>query len=255
MRREYSAQLTGRVRMTRIRTRAAILTAAALLASCAGADGRYAGGPGDARMAQQSAPAATPERAIVEAEPPPSIASLPVSADSEETIMVTANRIARPELNSNSPMVTVDEQFLGQSIAAAVEQQPNKLPQFAVSQSSSTADMRAGPMPPQLQGRDRFTSVDQNPFQVVAQEPVSTFSIDVDTASYGWVRASLNRNVLPQPAAVRTEEMVRGPRRVRSAPASTCSRALGPKGASSCASASAATISAAKRGRGPTWCS
>jgi LPXTG-site transpeptidase (sortase) family protein len=37
---------------------------------------------------------------------------------------------------------------------------------------------------------------------------VSTFSIDVDTASYSWVRASLNQNVLPQPAAVRTEEMV-----------------------------------------------
>jgi len=37
---------------------------------------------------------------------------------------------------------------------------------------------------------------------------VSTFSIDVDTASYSFVRASLTRNVLPQPAAVRTEEMV-----------------------------------------------
>ena len=40
------------------------------------------------------------------------------------------------------------------------------------------------------------------------EEPVSTFSIDVDTASYSFVRASLNQNVLPQPAAVRTEEMV-----------------------------------------------
>ena len=37
---------------------------------------------------------------------------------------------------------------------------------------------------------------------------MSTFSIDVDTASYSFVRASLNQNVLPQPAAVRTEEMI-----------------------------------------------
>lgn len=58
------------------------------------------------------------------------------------------------------------------------------------------------------QGRDKFTSVAQNAFKVVREEPVSTFSIDVDTASYSWVRASLNRNVMPQPAAVRTEEMV-----------------------------------------------
>src|SRR5690606_18878952 len=41
-----------------------------------------------------------------------------------------------------------------------------------------------------------------------SEEPVSTFSIDVDTASYAFVRASLNRNVLPQPDAVRTEEML-----------------------------------------------
>jgi len=57
-------------------------------------------------------------------------------------------------------------------------------------------------------GRDRFTAASQSPFKVVREEPVSTFSIDVDTASYSWVRASLNNNVLPQPAAVRTEEMV-----------------------------------------------
>jgi Ca-activated chloride channel family protein len=58
------------------------------------------------------------------------------------------------------------------------------------------------------QGRDKFTSVAENAFKVVREAPVSTFSIDVDTASYSWVRASLNRNLLPQPAAVRTEEMV-----------------------------------------------
>jgi Ca-activated chloride channel family protein len=57
-------------------------------------------------------------------------------------------------------------------------------------------------------GRDKFTHVDENPFKIAREEPVSTFSIDVDTASYSWVRASLNQNVLPQPAAVRTEELV-----------------------------------------------
>ncbi len=57
-------------------------------------------------------------------------------------------------------------------------------------------------------GRDKFTAVAQNPFKLVREEPVSTFSIDVDTASYSFVRASLNQNVLPQPAAVRTEELV-----------------------------------------------
>ena len=58
------------------------------------------------------------------------------------------------------------------------------------------------------QGRDKFASFEQNVFKIVREAPVSTFSIDVDTASYSFVRASLNRNVLPQPAAVRTEELV-----------------------------------------------
>ncbi|PXA97265.1 VWA domain-containing protein [Nostoc sp. 3335mG] len=58
------------------------------------------------------------------------------------------------------------------------------------------------------EGRDRFTAFSENPFKVAKQDPVSTFSIDVDTAAYSFVRASLSRNVLPQPAAVRTEEMV-----------------------------------------------
>ena len=58
------------------------------------------------------------------------------------------------------------------------------------------------------QGRDRFEAFDANPVKVTAEEPVSTFSIDVDTASYAFMRASLNRGVLPQPDAVRVEEFI-----------------------------------------------
>ena len=57
-------------------------------------------------------------------------------------------------------------------------------------------------------GRDKFSNAPENGFKSVAQEPLSTFSIDVDTASYAYVRAALNRNLLPQPAAVRTEELI-----------------------------------------------
>jgi Ca-activated chloride channel family protein len=65
------------------------------------------------------------------------------------------------------------------------------------------------PMPPaEPAGRDKFAGAAENGFKTVREAPVSTFSIDVDSASYAFVRASLNRNVLPQPAAVRTEELV-----------------------------------------------
>jgi Ca-activated chloride channel family protein len=57
-------------------------------------------------------------------------------------------------------------------------------------------------------GRDKFANAPENAFKVARDAPVSTFSIDVDTASYAFVRAQLNRNVLPQPASVRTEELI-----------------------------------------------
>ncbi|GLH77851.1 hypothetical protein SSBR45G_27590 [Bradyrhizobium sp. SSBR45G] len=57
-------------------------------------------------------------------------------------------------------------------------------------------------------GRDKFANAPENPFQIARDAPVSTFSIDVDTASYAFVRAQLNRNVLPPPASVRTEELI-----------------------------------------------
>ena len=58
------------------------------------------------------------------------------------------------------------------------------------------------------QGRDRFAAFDPNPVRVAAERPLSTFSVDVDTASYAFARASLNQGVLPPPDAVRIEELI-----------------------------------------------
>jgi Ca-activated chloride channel family protein len=57
-------------------------------------------------------------------------------------------------------------------------------------------------------GRDRFEHKDVNPVKLTAEEPVSTFSIDVDTTSYSFVRRALNQGHLPQKDAVRIEEMI-----------------------------------------------
>lgn len=56
--------------------------------------------------------------------------------------------------------------------------------------------------------RDKFDANDANPVKQVAIEPVSTFSTDVDTASYAFVRRALNSGHLPPKDAVRTEEMI-----------------------------------------------
>lgn len=53
-----------------------------------------------------------------------------------------------------------------------------------------------------------FANENPNPLKIVAEEPVSTFSIDVDTASYSVVRSSLRSGFLPSANAVRIEEMI-----------------------------------------------
>jgi Ca-activated chloride channel family protein len=69
----------------------------------------------------------------------------------------------------------------------------------------------AAPMPMAMEAApsgDRFTSFAEQRLKAVSDEPVSTFSIDVDTASYSYVRAMLDDGFLPQPDAVRIEEMI-----------------------------------------------
>ncbi len=53
-----------------------------------------------------------------------------------------------------------------------------------------------------------FAPIVDNPFVRASDEPLSTFSIDVDTASYSNVRRYLTQGQLPPPDAVRIEELL-----------------------------------------------
>jgi len=61
-------------------------------------------------------------------------------------------------------------------------------------------------LPPQ--NHEKYHHVDKNSVKLVTDKPVSTFSIDVDTASYTNVRRILNQGQLPQNDAIRVEEFI-----------------------------------------------
>jgi len=84
----------------------------------------------------------------------------------------------------------------------------NRVP--ALGGEADALDSAIAPSQPVLQAQsgDRFTSKDINPVHAVATEPVSTFSIDVDTASYAYARSAIMNGHLPEPDSVRVEEMV-----------------------------------------------
>ena len=65
--------------------------------------------------------------------------------------------------------------------------------------------VRAAPQP---RSTEAFANEPASPLKVAGEEPVSTFSIDVDTASYSVVRSSLMTGYLPVAEAVRVEEML-----------------------------------------------
>ncbi len=59
------------------------------------------------------------------------------------------------------------------------------------------------------EGGEKYDHIVENPFSRVTDHPLSTFSIDVDTASYSKVRQYLfEYNKLPRPDAVRIEELL-----------------------------------------------
>ncbi len=59
-----------------------------------------------------------------------------------------------------------------------------------------------------VKSQETFSNKAPNPLKIVGDEPVSTFSIDVDTAAYSYVRNSIESGVLPPVKSVRIEEMI-----------------------------------------------
>ncbi|WP_158884423.1 VWA domain-containing protein [Rhodanobacter sp. L36] len=72
------------------------------------------------------------------------------------------------------------------------------------------AGRMAAPMQPMAGdiNTEKYAHRDANPVLLAAEQPVSTFSIDVDTGSYTNVRRMLNEGRLPPADAVRAEEFI-----------------------------------------------
>jgi Ca-activated chloride channel family protein len=74
-------------------------------------------------------------------------------------------------------------------------------------QDTAMANDRRLPVYPQLQ-RESYNANTENPFMATNNDPLSTFAIDVDTASYANIRRWLTGGNLPPVGAVRIEEMI-----------------------------------------------
>ncbi|GAB3638450.1 VWA domain-containing protein [Hymenobacter arcticus] len=102
---------------------------------------------------------------------------------------------------------------------------PDQLEMADKSVSPAAGYLQAPPAPYPARAEagegDTYAKIQENAFHPVAKEPLSTFSLDVDNASYTNVRRFLNEGQLPPRDAVRVEEMLNYFRYELPAPAAT----------------------------------
>ena len=97
---------------------------------------------------------------------------------------------------------------------APVQQQAKTLPQPAAklapnTQQSQSLNSPSPPNPiPESSNRETYERIQENPFRRVSSNPLSTFSIDVDSASYSNIRRLINQGQRPPQDAVRIEELI-----------------------------------------------
>ena len=135
-----------------------------------------------------------------------------VPAETKSLMMTQTPRIIIPEEEVELKLGRVDSLLRTESLAVhdkrvrdtqlnPAEQLPAELRQNAPHLFKTPAIERTS--------TDRFEKIVETPFLETQKAPLSTFSIDVDTASYSKIRQTLMEgNRLPTPSMVRIEEMV-----------------------------------------------
>ncbi len=127
----------------------------------------------------------------------------PAPPPAPQSLLVKKKETKRSRLKTSKGMAEISTGRLAQTMEPSV--MVNKT--MGMQAPAPDRDSFIAPQPVEA-GRDNFKDVEVNPIKLVAKDPVSTFSIDVDTASYAFVRKMLNRGTIPQKNAVRVEELI-----------------------------------------------
>ncbi len=143
-----------------------------------------------------------------------------------EVVIINKRAIVDPDGKAGSTKTSKEVMALPQrspnmvaNTVAGVDSRSGKRPNFRGSWADGTAYYIDGvrvagngntqvSAPVTVPNNETYLPISENKFKSVKQEPLSTFSVDVDKASYAIVRRYLNDNLLPPADAVRIEEMI-----------------------------------------------
>ena len=134
-----------------------------------------------------------------------------------DAIASADTEVSSAPLNGRAAANTAEEKMVMDAPAAA----PAPSESFVMSSDGSAANQAVGlaapegvmaPLPEspsvEQESRDKFPEFKSNKVVVVAEQPVSTFSVDVDTSGYSSMRRALNQGIVPDRDSVRIEELV-----------------------------------------------
>ncbi|MFT6447643.1 MAG: Ca-activated chloride channel family protein [Sulfitobacter pontiacus] len=166
-----------------------------------------------ARLAQPT----PPDAAVLD--PAGSVSVAPALAD-ETTDDANVAALAEPVMEM-APAVVLSESSSREEADSAISNPATAAP-LSLTRAAPTNDLVAEGMAlgqvvsapePNVSGigeldTESFANDTPNPLKITTEEPVSTFSIDVDTAAYSLIRSSLTAGQLPPADAVRIEEMI-----------------------------------------------
>ncbi len=117
--------------------------------------------------------------------------TVPAEADEESDVAEMRLRVLPPDQPSNQVLADLAIAPMGKGA-------------FALAHESYVVPS----VPGTSTSHERYEDADPNPVKLVSREPVSTFSIDVDTAAYANVRRFLKDGMRPPVNAVRVEELI-----------------------------------------------
>ncbi len=135
--------------------------------------------------------------------------SAPVPAELPQESVQESLSAPLPQFNfgeSQTANIPLSEANPSQRAALPALSVPANVPQGSPA-SSVLPELNSNEIQPQPAGED-YNSITENRFLGVEANPLSTFSIDVDSASYSNMRRFLNDGIIPLPDAIRIEELI-----------------------------------------------
>ncbi|MBJ6988633.1 von Willebrand factor type A domain-containing protein [Devosia sp. MC521] len=143
-------------------------------------------------------------------------------ADTQKLEVVPAEPAVEPEVLAEAAPAIAQEAPAAPALDMAIAPPPAPLPSEAIMRAPApsvgaiatrqAAQMVQGGAPMAAMAENpvggSFTEFDEQRLKVAAEEPVSTFSLDVDTASYAFTRRALNDGFVPPADAIRIEELI-----------------------------------------------